>query len=127
MPDPENVFRQYLAALNDRRMGELGDYVHDAILFNGEPTSLSDYRAAIQSNLDAVPDFTWTIEDVLAGDDLIAVRLTDTGTPSGAWLGISPTGKSFSVTEMCFYRLRKGRIGEMWFVLDAATAAKQLA
>ena len=127
MPDPENVFRQYLAALNDRRMDELGDHVHDDIVFNGEPTSLSDYRAAIQSDFDAVPDFRWTIEDVLTGGDLIAVRLTDTGTPSSAWLSSSPTGKSFSVTEMCFYRLRDGRIAEMWFVLDAASAAEQLA
>ncbi len=127
MPDSVTVFRQYLAALNDRRMGELGDYVHDVIVFNGEPTSLSDYRATIQSNLDAVPDFTWTIEDVLAGDDLIAVRLTDTGTPSSEWLGTSPTGKAFRVTEMCFHRSHDGRIAEMWFVLDAASAAKQLA
>lgn len=119
-------FRSYLAALNDRRMEELGDYVHNTIRFNDEPTSLEEYAAAIQSNIDLVPDFHWAIEHLVASGDLLAVQLTDTGTPEGEWLGITPTGRSFRITEMAFYRFRDGRIAEMWFVLDATTAAAQV-
>ena len=122
-----DVYRGYLAALNDRRLDELGDYVHDTIGFNGEPTSRAAYAAAIQSNLDVVPDFRWAIEHLVEDGDLLAVHLTDTGTPAAEWLGIAATGRSFATTEMAIYRFQAGKIAEMWFVLDAPRAAAQVA
>ncbi|GJG89375.1 hypothetical protein tb265_45560 [Gemmatimonadetes bacterium T265] len=123
----EDVWRRYLALCNDRRLGELGEFVHDPLRFNGAVTSLADYAGAIASNIAAVPDFRWEVEDLVATHDTVAVRLTDTGTPRGTWLGIGPTGRSFTTQELAFYRFRGGKIAEMWFVLDDAAVRAQLA
>ena len=126
MPDLQDLYGRYLACCNERRFDDIAEYVHDELRFNGQPTSRADYVAAIASNIDAVPDFHWTIEDIAATPDLIAVRLTDTGTPEKEWLGIEPTGKSMSISEFAFYRVRDGKIAEMWFLLDQPTAKAQL-
>lgn len=123
----EDVWQQYLALCNGRRLGELGAFVHDPLWFNGSVTSLADYAGAIASNIAAVPDFHWEVEDLIATDDTVAVRLTDTGTPRGEWLGLAPTGGSITTQELAFYRFREGKIAEMWFVLDAAAVKAQLA
>lgn len=126
MIDLDNFYRRYLSCCNERRLGDLATFVHDEIRFNGRLTALADYAAAIASNVEAVPDFHWTIEDLVVNHNTIAVRLTDTGTPQQDWLGIASTGKSIEIAEFAFYRVRDGKIGEMWFALDERAARTQL-
>ena len=126
MPDLQDLYRHYLACCNERRFADIAEYVHDEIRFNGQPTSLEDYVASIASNIEAVPDYHWTIEDIATTADLIAVRLTDTGKPAKEWLGVGPTGRSMRITEFAFYRVRDGKFAEMWFLLDAPAAKAQL-
>ena len=59
MPELQDFYRRYLACCNERRFADVGEYVHDEIHFNGQPTSLAHYSAAIASNIDAVPDHHW--------------------------------------------------------------------
>lgn len=113
MTDLDAFYRRYLACCNERRFDDLGQFVHDSIRFNGEDTSLADYAASIAGNIAAVPDYHWEIEDLVASDDVIAVRLTDTGTPRRPWLGIAPTGRSMRITQFTTYRIRDGRIAKM--------------
>ena len=122
----ESTWRAYLSCCNERRLDRLSDFVHDTIRFNGEETALADYAAAIDSNIQAVPDYHWEIADIMTSDDTVAVRLTDTGTPTEEWLGIPSTGRSFKIGEYAWYRFRDGRIAEMWFVLDQPLAAAQV-
>ena len=121
-----DAWTTYLSYCNDRRLGELGDFVHNEITFNDEPVTLHDYAAAIGDNIRAVPDFHWEIEDIVASGDTVAVRLTDTGTPQAEWLGLVPAGKSFRVREFAVYRFRDHKIAQMWFVLDVPAIAAQL-
>ena len=74
----------------------------------------------------AFPDFHFIIEDIVAEEDRIAVRLTFTGTHSAPFLGIEPTGRRISVTEMMFFRLRDGVIIEAWEDYDAFGLRQQL-
>lgn len=122
----EDVYVRYLSYCNDRRLDELGEFVHDEIRFNGQVTSLADYASAIASNLAAVPDFHWTLEDIVANDDTVAIRLTDTGTPQADWLGFTPSGRSMTTQEFAIYRFRNGKIAEMWFLLDVPAVESQL-
>ena len=126
MTDLRERWLDYLSYCNERRLDELDDHVHDQITFNDEPVSRDDYAAAIAGNLTAVPDFRWSVEDLVVQGETVAVRLTDTGTPTADWLGIQATGESFRITEWAMYHYRDDKIAAMHFLLDVPTAQQQL-
>ena len=126
MADLRGVYRRYLACCNERRFSELADFVHDPLRFGGKTTPLADYARTITSNVEAVPDFHWKIQDLVTDGSSVAVRLEDSGTPQANWLGIAPTGRSMRFQELAFYRFRDGKIAEMWFLLDVPSIQSQL-
>lgn len=74
----------------------------------------------------AFSDFRMTVEDVVAEEDMVAVRLTMTGTHSGPFMGILPTGKQIRVPQMRMMRFRDGQMTESWAVIDVAGMRQQL-
>lgn len=75
----------------------------------------------------AIPDFSATVEDVLAEDDRVAMRVTLRGTHDGGEImGLEPTGKSFEIPNMVITRLEDGKIAERWQVADNLELMQQL-
>ena len=64
--------------------------------------------------------------DIIAEGEKVAVRMTQSGTHTGAVRGILPTGKSFSVDYVHWFRLANGKVAEMWAVRDDLTRLQQL-
>lgn len=126
MTELGDLYHRYLAALNERRLEDLGDFVHDPVVSNDEEVSLADYKSAISASIEAVPDFHWEIEDLVTDGQRLAVRLADTGTQMGPWLGIPASGRPMSTREFAFYQYHDGRIAQMWFLLDIPAIRTQL-
>jgi hypothetical protein len=74
----------------------------------------------------AYPDLHITVEDVIEEDDKIVSRNTVTGTHQGEYMGLEPTGKSVTYSEIFIFRLAGGRIAETWGVVDVFSQLKQL-
>lgn len=74
----------------------------------------------------AFPDFTATVEDVVAEGDLVAMRVTLRGTHEGEFMGIEATGNSFEVPNGVFTRIEGDRIAERWIVPDLLGMLQQL-
>jgi steroid delta-isomerase-like uncharacterized protein len=66
------------------------------------------------------------VEDQVAEGDRVVVRLTFTGTHTGPWMGIPPTGKPVTVKGMALYRLQDGEIVEQWTIGDTLGLLQQL-
>jgi len=60
----------------------------------------------------AISGKKYTIENIVAEGDQVVVRFTFSGTYTGSIMGSKPTGKSFSVAGLAFYRLANGKIVE---------------
>jgi predicted ester cyclase len=125
--DLRKVYLAYLEAANAREFHRMAEFVHDTIIFNGEPVSRDDYVAAMQQAVDSVQNFAWRLDDLIIEGDRVAARLSDTGTPVKEWLGLQPTGREVTFTEYAFYHFRDGRFEHMWYLLDAQAIEKQLA
>jgi len=69
----------------------------------------------------AFPDIQIHIEDIFASDDKVAVRMRVTGTHTGAFIGIQPTGKKVSYEINELYRIADGKIAEEWICSDMLT------
>lgn len=74
----------------------------------------------------AFPDLQAYIEDIVAAQDKVAVRLRFRGTHCGEFLGIAATGRTIEYVSHEFYRIADGIIAEEWICSDTATLLRQL-
>jgi steroid delta-isomerase-like uncharacterized protein len=84
------------------------------------------YLAVVAANADTFEDLVWTVEEMVADGDAVAVRYTMTGTHRGEFAGIPPTGKAVVAQSMAFYRLADGQIVEECAQLDMLGILQQL-
>jgi steroid delta-isomerase-like uncharacterized protein len=101
----------------------------DAVYYDpGAPPSIGiegqQQRSA--ALLGAFPDTQFTVEDMIAEDDRIAVRWTFHATHTGNFRGIPPTGKSVTMTGITIYRLANEKIKEARSNLDMLGLLQQL-
>ena len=128
--DLESRYRAYLAALNDRRLDDLVDHVHDELTYNGEPMMRQQYQDLIAADLAAAPDLLYDAELVVAASDAagdqVACRLVLDCAPRGELLGFRPDGARLRFAEHVFYRYEDGRIAAVRSMIDRAAIAEQL-
>jgi steroid delta-isomerase-like uncharacterized protein len=74
----------------------------------------------------AFPDWTETVEDIIAEDDRIVTRFVCTGTHRAVFLGIEPTGRRVRVAEIAIYRIEDHKIAEQWLFQDITGLHRQL-
>lgn len=94
--------------------------------FKGEGIRKEQFLTLIEGTLEAFPDHTSTIDDMIAEGDKVAVRMTASGTLKGQWGKFPPTDKYSSIPEFFFLRLEGGKIAEYWGVKDALGQYQQL-
>lgn len=119
--------QQYLNAIEnhaDGRIENLEEFVADDVV-NHTPLSGKDltpeedrgieaFRQHAESVPRAFPDVHFDIEDVIAEDDRVMVRLVLSGTHDGPFLGLEPTGKEIAMSAIVVYRFEDGKIVERW-------------
>jgi steroid delta-isomerase-like uncharacterized protein len=84
--------------------------------------AVKQYLAAIRT---AFPDIHFTVADVVAESERVAVRWMLAGTQTGAFRGKAPTGQKVSVPGITLFHVVNGKIQEMWIAFDPARLIKQ--
>jgi predicted ester cyclase len=91
---------------------------------NRGPSSLRWLATMLRT---AFPDLRFTIEELVAEGDIVAGRLTMSGTHEGPLMGMPPpTGRAVRQDHMHFVRYRDGRAIEHWGVRDDLGMMQQL-
>jgi predicted ester cyclase len=73
------------------------------------------------------PDVRMEVVELIAEGDKVVGRFTCSATHLGAWLGHAPTGRRFErVDEVSIFRLRDGRIIQVWSLEDTLGRLQQL-
>jgi len=91
----------------------------------GTPTGIDAVTAKIGALHRAFPDFSLTIEDVIAQGDRVWARLRAKGTNTGPFIG-PPTGAVMSIDVIDICRFQDGRIAEHWGVADRLGTMEQI-
>ena len=79
------------------------------------PAAFKTYFSRMRA---ALSDLRVKIDDILAEEDKVAVRLSIEGRHSGEGLGLPPTGRRVYFTGMAVIRIADGKIVEAWNNLD---------
>lgn len=83
-------------------------------------------RDHVRSHREAFPDWTETIEHIVAEGDLVVIHFTSTGTNEGTFLGNPPTGKRVQIHEVSIVRIVDGKIAEQWLLPNLLGLTQQL-
>jgi steroid delta-isomerase-like uncharacterized protein len=85
----------------------------------GQAKIAADFRIAF-------PDLRMTVDLIVAEDDLVAARWTAAGTHSGPWAEVAPTGAEVTFSGMNVFRVREGKVVELWNHRDDLGLMEQL-
>lgn len=88
-------------------------------------TTLEGFKDDIRYLRTAFSDFHLTIEDMVAQNDMVWIRMVARGTNDGPFMG-PPTGKAMAITVMDVCRFQDGRLIEHWGSPDRFALLAQL-
>lgn len=121
-----DIYRDYIACLNEQDWPRLGQFVHDAACHNGRRFGLSGYRQMLEKDFSEIPDLYFNIRLLICDPPYIASRLQFDCTPKGKFLGLDVNGKRISFSENVFYEFRDEKIEQVWSVIDKTAIETQL-
>lgn len=89
---------------------------------------VADDAARVQRSLDEFPDLSGTVDDVIASDDKVVVRMTFSGTNEGdfADIGAAATGRHAEWPAVVIWRIECGKLIENWVVADKLDEMREL-
>jgi steroid delta-isomerase-like uncharacterized protein len=98
---------------------------HNAISSAGQ-SGPDVFRELIGAFREAFPDLQVAILDMIEDDDRVAVQFTMSGTHTGEFLGVPPTGRAFGITAFDIVRFEDGQAIEHWGQADDLAMLMQL-
>jgi steroid delta-isomerase-like uncharacterized protein len=90
-----------------------------------EPT-LTGFKAKVAGFKTLFPDLEEDMQDIVASGDTVATRWVVTGSLQQEFMGIPAAGQPIRVEGMNFYRLKGGRVTDIWTQFDGVGLMQQL-
>lgn len=90
------------------------------------PQGLPGFQKFFADWFQAVPDWEYRLEKIVAEGDTVWVYGAYSGTHKGIWLGMPATGKHYSIHAVDIFRIESGKLAEHWDVFDTYGLFKQL-
>jgi steroid delta-isomerase-like uncharacterized protein len=105
-------------------------YAPDAKIYfpsnSSEPMSVEQAVPMAKSFYAAFPDFSHSIEELIAEGDKVILRAIDRGTHQGEFNGIPATGKKIEMGVIAISKFKEGKIVEAWEEADILGLMQQL-
>jgi steroid delta-isomerase-like uncharacterized protein len=130
----KGTFRRIAQAVNAHDEAALFDvfeevFVPDVLIHNPLPTSATGVEAMKEVFAElcrGFPDLHIRIDDLLQDENKVVARQTVEGTNLGEFMGLPPTGRSVTYSEIFIFRLVDGKVVEIWGVVDLLSQQRQL-
>lgn len=128
---PAEVARRYFGAIARQDLDEAATYWEpgsiDHLAPVGELRVPDEWRAYFEQVFAAMPDFDYEVLDVVAQDNLVAVRWQTTGTFTGRpFQGIRATGTRIVAEGVDFLRIEDGLIRRLDSYWDDASVGRRI-
>ncbi len=120
------IIRRFIESYNNRKMDLLDDFLAPDYFDHTNQVGPEGVKQLFNMGYKGFPDWHETIEDIIAEGDKVWIRLTYTGTHTGEFLGLAPTGKKITSMAVAIYRIVNCKLVEGWFVTDGLDMFKQI-
>lgn len=125
------VTRKLGKAINQKDFAIIDDMVAPDVVYH-RPTGhdvihgIDAYKQVLQGLHTAMPDYEFTLDDMIAEGNTVAMRFTLTGTFTGELRGIPPNHQKITIWGMVIDRIVDGKIVEKWERYDTLGFMQQL-
>ena len=127
LEENKEIVRRFIEAYNKQNLDSIDDFVAPKYVDHTNKVGRDGLKQLFNMGFKAFPDWHETIEDVIAEGDKVWVRVTYTGTNTGEWVGLAPTGnKITAMGAVDIYRIVNGKLAEYLNVTDSMDFNKQL-
>ena len=92
----------------------------------GEPQGLEGFLLGLGQLREAFPDWSSSLDDLVAEGDKVAARWTMGGTHQGMFLGVAASGRKVTTREAGVFRIENGKLVDLWSVVDELSLLVQL-
>ncbi len=125
------VRRLYEEALNHARYADIVEELvaADAVTHDGLQSSQTGHQAVtatMHALHQAFTDLLFTVDDIIAENDRVAVRSHMTGRHTGPFAGQPATGRTVSQRAVVIYRIEAGQVAEVWPLIDRLGLLQQI-
>jgi len=121
------MYEQINAGDLDGFAGHLADDVVEHEELPGLAPTKDGIVTFFRAQLAAFPDMRMDVADIIAAGDKVVARVWYTGTHSGAFMGMPPTGERVDAQLIDIFRFGDdGLVLEHWGVMDQLTMLQQL-
>ena len=119
---------RYFEIFNAGNLERLNEIVARAYgdRLDGQTAGIEVVRSYLKSLKASFPDFTWTIEQIIAEGDRVAVMTRVTGTHLHDLGQMKASGNRVDFKAFQIYRIADGKLAEHWEVADFARFQEQL-
>jgi steroid delta-isomerase-like uncharacterized protein len=128
--DAKSLVRQFYDAVGAGNFSVIDELVADDFVdrevFPGLEANREGVKQFFAMVRSAFPDLRMEVREMLADDDLVAVRVIATGTHEGEFMGMTSSGRRIEVQVFDIFRIRDGQVTEHWGLMDAMTMMQQL-
>lgn len=125
----KTLVRRYFETFNSGQLERLEEVLAPDYgdRLEGQAAGIAVIRNYLRGLKASFPDFTWTIEQIIAEGDRVAVPNRVSGTHVHDFGGLKATGNKVDFKAFQIYRVAHGRIAEHWEVADFTKFHEQLA
>ena len=98
------------------------EIIDDNIVYHQPPspdiTGIDAYKQNITESRTGFPDLNFTVVEMIAEGDIVASRITGSGTHKGEFMGIPATNITIAASAISFEHLAGGKVREEWTHVD---------
>lgn len=123
-----NLIRDWIANGNNGFSRNFEDYISLDFVGHGRG-GVIDFQELQRLELafvEAFPDAHYSVEDLIAENDRVVLRVTTRGTHTEEFHGIAPTNRKVEFTGIAIYRIQDGKIAECWDEINFSHLWKQI-
>ncbi len=120
------IVRRFIEAYNKRNLDLFDEFIAPDYVDHTNKVDRDGLKQLLTMAFESFPDLHETIEEIIAEGDMVWIRVTTTGTHTGEWRGLPPTGKKISSPGVDMYRIVNGKITEYRNVNDQLGFLKQI-
>ena len=126
LEENKTIVRKMIDAYNKHNLDWFDEFIAPDYFDHSNQVGIEGVKQLFSMGFTGFPDWHEAIDDIIAQGDKVWLRLTYTGTHTGEFFGLAPTGNKVTMTAVAIYRIVDGKLVEGWFINDRLDMFKQI-